>query len=227
MGGDIAELTKAKEEIEKELKDTRTRNRSTINRLQSKVDGYEELLQAKDEEINKLQTINDQLYSENNELKTQQNQLNRTIVELNEEQTELQDKIETASKLTAENIDVYAVSSRGRERKSPFRNSQVAQLKVVFNIGKNDVAPIEGKDIMIRLLDPQGNVIFDVAKGSGTFFYEGKEEFYTLSQEILFDNSKQQLSFIYEKGNDFETGNYFLEVYTDDYKMGTSKFVVK
>ncbi|MDH5382825.1 MAG: chromosome segregation protein SMC [Cyclobacteriaceae bacterium] len=227
LGGDIEELSNAKAEIEKELKDTRTRTRSTIKTLQGKVGGYEELLHSKDEEIEKLKSINDQLFTENNDLKTEQNQLARTIVELNQEQTELQSKIEVASRLIIENVSILAISSRGRERTSPFRSNQIYQLKVGFNIGNNDVAPIEGKEIMLRVLDPQGNVIFDVAKGSGTFFYEGKEEFYTAKQEILFDNSEQQLSYLYEKGTEYESGEYQVEVYTDDYRMGRGSFQVK
>lgn len=227
LGGDITELEAAKAEIEQELSDTRRRNRAAIDMLQNKVDGYEELLVAKDQEIEKLNALNKELFSENTDLKTEANQLNRTITELNQEQTELQSKIDVASRLEAENFKITAINSRGRERESPFRPRQIMQLKVIFNIGKNDVAPIEGKDVMIRIINPQGNVIFDVAKGSGTFFYEGKEEFYTAKQDILFDNSLQQLTYTYEKGTDFETGNYVVEVYTDDYKMGSGTFEVK
>ena len=227
LGGDIEALQQAKDEVEQELKNTRTRNSRTIKALQGKVGGYEELLVAKDKEIEKLKAVNEQLYSENNELKTEKNQLNRTITELNQNQTELESKISVASRLEAENVSIKAVSSRGRERESPFRPAQIAKLLVTFNIGKNDVAPIEGKDILIRILDPQGNVIFDVAKGSGTFFYQGKEEFYSAKQEILFDNSKQQLTYTYDKGSDYAEGDYVVEVYTDDYKMGSGTFTVK
>lgn len=227
LGGDITELENAKAEIEKELTDTRRRNRNAINRLQNKVDGYEELLVAKDQEIQKLAKLNEQLYSENNNLKTEKNQLNRTIVELNEEQSALQGKINIASKLEVENIAVIAIDSRGKEHDSPFRKRHAKQLKVTFNMAKNDVAPIEGKDIIVRVIDPQGNIIFDVAKGSGTFFYEGKEEFFTAKQNILFDNTQQKLTFYYEKGTDYEEGNYSLEVYTDEYKMGTAAFEIK
>ena len=70
-------------------------------------------------------------------------------------------------------------------------------------------------------------VIFDVAKGSGTFLLGGKEEFYTLAQELLFDNSKQKLSFLYDKGSDYASGNYTVDIYTDGYLMGSMQFAVK
>jgi ubiquinone/menaquinone biosynthesis C-methylase UbiE len=100
-------------------------------------------------------------------------------------------------------------------------------LKVVFNISENNVAPIETKDIMIRVIDPNGQIVFDVAKGSGTVMLDGKEEFYTSVQTIVFDNSRQQLSFIYDKGSEYKAGQYTIEALTDGYKMGASTFTVK
>lgn len=227
LGGNIEELEKAKADVEDELDRVRRRDRSTIQRLTAKVEGYEELLLAKDEEIEELEKLNEELYSENTSLKTERNQLNQTITQLNESKNVLESKVAVASRLQAENIKIIAVSGRGRERESPFRARQINQLKVIFNIAENSVAPIEGKQIMIRLLDPQKNAIYDFARGSGTFMFGGKEVFFTASKEILFDNSNQELTFMYDKGSDYEPGNYTLEVYTDDYRMGVARFEVR
>jgi cell division protein ZapB len=89
------------------------------------------------------------------------------------------------------------------------------------------VAPIEGKKILIRVSDENGKPIFDVARGSGTFILNGKEEFYTAAQEILFDNTRQKLTFFYEKGSEYIPGTYTVDIFTDGYKMGTTTFVVK
>ncbi len=227
LGGNFEDLQQAKLDVEEELKRIKQRNRATISSLTAKVEGYEELLLSKDDEIEELKKLADELYSENNTLKTERNQLNRTITELNQSNDELVSKVAVASRLKAENIKVIAVSSRGRERETPFRTQQINQLKVIFNIGENAVAPIEGKEIIVRVLDPQNNPIYDFEKGSGTFTYGGKEEFYTAVKEILFYNSNQLLTFLYDKGSDYEPGNYTIEVYTDDYKMGVTKFEVK
>ena len=80
---------------------------------------------------------------------------------------------------------------------------------------------------MIRIIDPNGQVVFDVAKGSGTFLIDGKEEFYTSIQTIVFDNSGQRLTFLYEKGSEYALGRYEVEIYTDGYLMGKESFRVK
>ncbi len=230
LGGDITELLATQDEIEKErkqLQDTRQANRQLIGRLRRKTDGYQELLKEKDKEITRLTKLSQELFAENTDLKEDKNELNRSIVSLNENKKQLEDKVALASRLKAEGIHIYAVAKNGKERESSFKNRQLAQLKVVFNIAKNDVAPLEGKEIIIRIIDNNGQVVFDINKGSGSFMLDGKETFYTASKDVLFDNSNQQLSFLYDKGSDYESGVYKMEVFTDSYLMGAETFTVK
>ena len=227
LGGDISDLQKAKGEIDVQLKRNVARSSKAIKELKDRVEGYEELLKIKDEEIEKLKSANKELFSENKQLKTQKNVLNDSISRLATTKEALATKVAIASQLKAENLSVLAVNGKGKERESPFKNKQVEKLKVEFNLAENKVAPIEGKKIMIRIVDENNQVLFDVARGSGTFMLNNKEEFYTATQEILFDNTRQKLTFLYEKGSDYSSGNYTIEIYTEDYQIGLTRFVVK
>lgn len=227
LGGDISELQKTKAEIEKEMRRSTQRSTKAINELKAKVEGYEELLKIKDEEIDKLKAVNKELFTENRTLKTTQNKLSDSINQLSRNKEELATKVAIASQLKAENFVLRAVNNKGKERDSPFKNRQIEKLKIEFTLADNKVAPIEGKKILVRIVDENGQVLFDVAKGSGTFLFNGKEEFYTASQEILFDNTRQKITFFYEKGSDYVPGTYTLEAYTDDYLMGSATFEVK
>jgi regulator of replication initiation timing len=227
LGGDVTDLQKAKSEVVAELNRSKRATGQEIKALKDKVEGYETLLKNKDEEIQKLQSVNKELLTENTTLKTEKNELGDSINRLSQSKEELATKVAIASQLKVENFKIVALNDRGKERTSPFKSRQIGKLKVEFNIAENSVAPVEGKKIMIRVIDENGQVLFDVARGSGTFLLNGKEEFYTESQEILFDNTQQKLSFIYDKGSDYPEGTYNLEVYTDDYLMGSGQFVVK
>ncbi|MBS1950904.1 MAG: hypothetical protein OJF59_003294 [Cytophagales bacterium] len=227
LGGDVEELQKAKAEVELELKRSTRRSAKAMQELKDKVEGYQELLKLKDQEIEKLKNVNTQLFSENRTLKTKQNKLSDSITRLSKNKEELAGKVAIASQLKAENIVIKAVNSKGKERNSPFKNRQLQKLKVEFNLADNKVAPIEGKKIIIRITDENNQVIFDVAKGSGTFMLNGKEEFYTAAQDILFDNTKQKLTFFYEKGSDYTSGKYVMEIFADNYKIGSAPFDVK
>ena len=227
LGGDVSELQKAKAEIESELKKSRRANGQVIKELKDRVEGYEELLKLKDEELDRLKSVNKELLSENSTLKTEKNQLGDSINRLAQTKEELASKVTIASHLKAENISIKSVNDKGKERESPFKNRQLEKLKVDFNLAENNVAPIEGKKIMIRIIDQNNQVLFDVSRGSGTFIYNSKEEFYTASQEILFDNTRQKLTYLYEKGSEYAAGSYTLEIYCEDYKIGSGKFEVK
>jgi hypothetical protein len=227
LGGDVSDLEKAKSEIENELRRSKRATGKEIKALKDRVEGYELLLKTKDEEIEKLKSVNKELVTENRSLKTQKNQLGDSINRLSQTKEDLASKVAIASQLKAENVRIVAVNERGRERESPFKSRQVGKIKIEFNIAENNVAPVEGKKIMVRIIDENNQVLFDVARGSGTFIYNGKEEFYTASQDILFDNTKQKLIYLYDKGSEYASGSYILEIYTDNYLMGKGEFVVK
>ncbi len=227
LGGDVTELEQAKAEINAQLKRNVAKSSKAIKELKDRVQGYEELLKIKDDEIEKLQSANKELFTENKQLKTQKNVLNDSINKLSTTKQELATKVAIASQLKAENVIVMAVSNKGKERESPFKNRQLEKIKVDFNLADNKVAPVEGKKIFIRVIDENGQVIFDVAKGSGTFMLNDKEEFYTAIQEILFDNTRQKLTFFYTKGSEYASGNYTIEIYADSYQIGSAQFAVK
>ena len=103
----------------------------------------------------------------------------------------------------------------------------MSNLKIEFDIALNDVAPIEGKNVLIRISDQNGQVYFDIARGSGTFMLNGKEEYFTSNQEILFDNSNQKITFLYNKGSEYNLGQHSVEIFTDGYLMGKEVFTVR
>ena len=230
LGGNVDELIMVRDSLEREktgLLEARTRSERQIRDLRNRVEGYRELLVMKDVEIAELKKLNEELVVENIELKTERNVLNQNLREAQKTQEQLTQKVQVASRLEAENISVAALNDKGRAWEDEFRARQISKLQVKFNIAKNDVAPVSGKEILMRIIDDNENVLFDVARGSGTFTLDGKETFYTSKQEILFDNTQQEVSFLYDKGSEYLPGRYVMEIYTDGYKMGSKSFRVK
>jgi len=230
LGGNVDTLTMVMDSLHREkesLIKNRTRTSKQIRKLKSRVEGYRELLVLKDTEIAQLKIVNEELVVENKDLKVERNELNQTIRVGKKTEEKLAEKVKVASRLEAEKIVVEALSKKGKTRADEFRARQLDKLKVEFVIAKNDVAPISGKEILMRIIDGNDNVLFDVARGSGTFVLDGSETFYTAKQEILFDNSEQAISFLYDKGSEYLPGRYVMEIYTDGYLMGSKSFRVK
>ncbi len=231
LGEDVEELRLIRETLEQEKEQLQNDQRLAqrrYNQIRNRVEGYRELLLKKDEEIAELKELNKALYAENTELKEDQRVLTKTLNKVQDNNEQLNDKVEVASRLEAENIMLMGLNSRGNAReRDRYRNNQIQQLQLSFNLAKNDVAPLEVKDIMVRIVDPKDNVIFDVARGSGTFMKDGKEIFYTQKQELLFDNTEQELTFMYEKGSDYAEGRHTVEIYANDYVIGTTNFEIR
>lgn len=231
LGEDVEELRLIRETLEQEKEQLQNEGQLAQKRydqIRNRVEGYRELLIKKDAEIAELKELNEALYAENTELKEDQRVLNKTINEVKSNNEQLSEKVQVASMLQAENIMVMGINNRGNAKeRDRYRNNQIEQMQLSFNLAKNDVAPVEGKDIMVRVIDPDGNVIFDVAKGAGTFMKDGKEVFFTQKQEILFDNSAQELTFVYEKGSDYAEGRHTIEIYADDYIIGKTTFEIR
>ncbi|MFC0261338.1 hypothetical protein [Fontibacter flavus] len=227
LGGDVKALEEIREQLIAERNSDKKRTSQEIAALNQRISSYSKTIQEKDAEILQLREINQQLYAENEGLKSTQSQIEEEVVKLNMKQQELQEKVNVAAVLKAENIVVAAVNSRGREREDGFRDRQIEKLKVSFNIADNKVAEHGNRDIYVQVIAPNNQPIFDIAKGSGTFTIDGREEFYTAHQDLFFNNTKQALTYYYEKGSKYTSGKYEVRIYADGYQIGTSSFEVK
>ena len=227
LGGDIDSLLVLKENLEIEKKEFRTRAYAQINRLQGKVDGYRELLLAQDEEIERLKKVNEQLFEENKEQKIEINNLNSTISNINQSNKKLEEKIEVASRLEILDFEVIGIFRNGSEKKNSFRNRSLDRLSINLTLNENDLAKIEVVDVYISIEKPNGEIIYDISKGSGTFTYEKREEFYTIKEGVLVDRSKKELSINYIKNQEFDKGLHKVHFYTNEYKIGSGEFSIK
>ena len=220
LGGDIDSLLIIKQNLEIEKREFRTRAYAQINRLQGKVDGYTELLLAQDEEIERLKKVNEQLFEENKEQKIEINNLNSTITNINKSNQKLEEQIKVASRLELLNIEVIGIFRNGTKKRNQFRSRSLDKLNINFTLGENDLAKIEVINLYISLVKPNGDIIYDISNGSGSFTFEKREMFYTLNEELLIDKSEKNLNVTYSINEEFKKGKYKVNLFTDDYKIG-------
>ncbi|RZK28111.1 MAG: hypothetical protein EOO57_21625, partial [Hymenobacter sp.] len=178
-------------------------------RFKQRALNLESQLRKKDDQIAELRKSNENLYTETTTLKQRQNKLTDTISTIAKTNRELSEKVGVASRLQADNIHVSILTSRNKEKdddKEEFKAKRVDRLKVTFNLARNDVSPKETKQIYLRILEPDGAALYNLSTGGGTFTVDGQEAFYTQKQDVVFDNTKQNLQFVYAKGGDYKIG---------------------
>ena len=227
LGGDIDSLLILKENIETEKREFRNRAYAQINRLQGKVDGYRELLLAQDEEIEKLKKLNEQLFEENKEQKVEINTLNDKITNINRSNKKLEEQIEIAGRLEIKDIEIVGVFRNGSTKINSFKNRSLNKLITNFTVLENSLSKIEVLDIYLRIIKPSGQVVYDISKGSGSFTFDKRELFYSIKDEILIDKSEMTYNIEYVKSEELNKGEYQVILYTNNYEIGRSEFIIK
>jgi len=227
LGGDIDSLLILKENIEIEKREFRNRAYAQINRLQGKVEGYRELLLAQDEEIEKLKKLNEQLFVENREQKVEINTLNVKIKNINKSNEELEEQIKIAGRLEIKDFEIVGVFRNGSTKINSFKNRSLDKLIINFTVLENSLSKIEVLDIYLRIIKPSGQVLYDISKGSGSFTFDKRELFYSTKDEILIDRSEMTYNLEYVKSEEFNKGEYQVILYTNNYEIGRSEFIIK
>ena len=199
-------------------------------RFRDRAISFENQLRKKDQEIAQLKQDNEALYTETTTLKERQNRLSDTISTVVRSNKELAEKVTIASHLQAENIRVGVINSRNKEKDdadNEFKAKRVEKVKITFNLARNDVSPKETKQIMMRLIEPDGAALYNLSTGGGTFMIDGSEAFYTAKQDVVFDNSRQPVQFLYAKGAPYKTGLHTVELYEGGVMIGKTTFTLK
>jgi len=200
------------------------------NLFKQRAKNLEGQLRKKDDDIAKLKQDNESLYTETTALKEKQNKLTDTISTIARTNRELSDKVSIASRLQADNIKVAIITSKNKEKdddKEEFKAKRVEKVKVTFALARNDVSPKETKAIYLRILEPDGAALYNLSTGGGTFTVDGQEAFYTQKQDVVYDNTKQKLEFVYAKGAEYKKGQHTVELYESGQLMGKTTFTLK
>ncbi|QIP12392.1 hypothetical protein G8759_07000 [Spirosoma aureum] len=236
LGGSVDSLMKVKAQLEVDKRELRNVNSFDRKKYDQKIRNYQALLAQKDLEITRLKEENgvlsqqnESLSQENNSLKAEKQTLSDSVVAVASKNQELSEKVTIAAALRAENITVNAINSRGKESDGgSYKARRIDKVRISVRIAPNGLAKQEEKVLYMRVLDPSGAVVSDLATGSGEFTYNGEGMIYTAMQRFNFDNSRQQVDFIYGRGGQrFSQGRYSIEIYCEGFRIGEGEFTVK
>lgn len=236
LGGSVDSLVALKRQLERDKEDLKKAGSFSSESYKKKIKAYEDVLSQKDLEIAQLKeqlgiatSKNQELNEQVTGLQSEKQQLADSVTSYSAQNRELNEKVTLASALRAENLEVNAISAKGKEREGgKYKAKRIDKLKVSFVLGENSVAKQNEKDIYLRVLDPDGAVLSDMATGSGSFIYGGKEIIYSSRQNVNFNNSKQKVDIFYGRGGvTMKDGKYVIELYSEGFKIGQGDFTVK
>lgn len=212
--------------------------------LRTQVDGYLA-------EISKLKSENEALVQTNNVLSTEKKTLTMTLEEqkktneelstakavlasekekLTGENTVLAKKVNIASVVKVNNIDVsgFTVKSSGKEVEKS-RAKRIDGLKICFDVTDNDVTDAGVEQFYIRVINPTGETQAIESLGSGELVNQANNEKikYTSLKGIKYENAAQNTCMNWQPNMPFQEGTYTVEIYNKGYLSGTSTFKLK
>lgn len=239
LGGNVDELLKVKAQLEADKVALRrgqvTSSRALMAKYDAKIKQYEAFLMEKDTLIAQLQrdnrvlsTTNESLNTENTTLKTEKQSLKDSVTTFVAQNQELSQKVTRAAALKAQNVKVYAVSSKGKVKDDDaYKAKRLNKIKLEYTLLDNPLTREEPKDVYVRVLDPDGAVVSDMANGSGTFSVDGNETIYTTKQTVNYTNNNQKVELLYTRGIPYKPGKYTIELYSEGFKIGSGAFAVR
>ncbi len=231
LGGKIDEMDLLLSQVRKDrnqLKKEKNLAAADLEKYKARVEVLMLQLTLSDSKISQLTSQRDSLFKFNQKLEKKIEQSNDSMRLMAYNQKELEQKINVASALRAGPIQVNALTDRGKLKEGPVLKSRhIHKLRISFQLLPNEVAQVGGREVFLRVIEPDGSTLFNTSMGGGLFLFEGKEIPYTLQQSILFENNNQQVAYTYLKGNPFRTGKHTIELYAEGFKIGEGDFIVE
>lgn len=173
----------------------------------------------------------DDLLVENKTLFEKNESLKENINVVTDEKNALGEKVQTGAKLKAE---YFAISSFKKRSSGKFKETKLAKrankFEVAFTLLDNAIAEKGEKTVYLRIVAPTGKVVGNPIMGSDVFNVEGLEEEqkYSVKKVYTSTGEKQEMVLSYlEEELRFETGDYVVEIYVDNYLAGKSIFSLK
>jgi cell division protein FtsB len=135
------------------------------------------------------------------------------------------------SVLHASNIrmEPLHVKRNGKEVETN-KAKKVNVLRVTFDIDENRIAESGSRQIYIRLIAPDGNVLSNSANASGSMTAaNGSPLLFSVMKEIALVQNQPVKDIVLDWHQDgsYLTGNYTIEIYSEGYKVGSGTVTLK
>jgi predicted nucleic acid-binding Zn-ribbon protein len=164
---------------------------------------------------------NQQLTSANTQLTEEKSTLQQNLQTTTAEKDELASTVDVASTFSASNFQISPIHEKknGKE-KTTSTAKRVDKLVVSFDV-ENRIAKSGPADMYVIVTAPDGKVISDPSMSSGTFTTRNEgDKTFTSKTSLDYEQGTRKAVSVPIRQNDFQTGDYKIEVYHNGFKIG-------
>ena len=209
------------QQLLQELKTVKATNARRIKELQKELGTVRGVLKSYIYKVDSLNTVNDNLKKENVKVKKQIAEAQEIKRQLEEKTNELDAKINLASILEADEIQIKTLNKKGKVTKSLKR---ITNIEICFQVLRNITAERGYKTVYLRIADANGEVL---TTETNTFEFEGKELIYSAKKEIEYNGENTPVCMYYKVTNPLQTGSYSIAIFAEGNLIGTTGIVLK
>ena len=202
-----------------ELRTVKSTNAKEISRLKKEIATLRKIMRNYVIQIDSLNRANEQLKVEKNEAVKKYQQATNTAVSLRKEKEKLTERVTLASRLDATGITVTPVNSRGKKTN---RIKRMQQFVIDFKISKNITAPVGEKEIYLRIMKPNDDVL--VKSRANVFPFEGKEISYSIKKLIEYEGEEIPVTVYWDIEEYLSEGTYRVDIFADGNLIGQKRF---
>lgn len=151
---------------------------------------------------------------------------NLTISALKVTNDSLNETIDNAAILRANSINVEAFKIDNSKKKATLRARRVNALDVCISLTENPLTEKGKKDIYIQIVSPDNNIIAD----KGEVFFNDTSLIYSKKDVVNFDNKNLNICTTvatYKEDRPLKKGTYFINVFHENRKLGSTSLELK
>ncbi len=230
------ELMSENEDLEEELTIAKEKTLKMLDSLKVQeatvhiISKYRKQIVTLQEERNNFMAMASSLKQENKKLQHDRKSVTRRLIEQTDVNNELSEKnmllaenLKKGSIITANSFDAkaYKMRASGKEIETD-KAKRTDIMEICFTLAENSLAEKGDKDLYIQILNPSSNVIGEKLSenfGDYTLVYSTKET-------VFYDKEVLDICIKTKAGTDekvFKKGTYFVNVFHDEKKLGSTQ----
>ena len=209
------------QDLLEELRHTKASNARRIAELKKELATVRAVMQDYVRQVDSLNVTNQRLTVENRQVKEENQQVRTRNEELTQANTKLSETVSRAAMLEVTTCTLTTLNKR--DKKTHFIG-QIRKLQFDYTIAKNITCAPGLKDLYVRIIDPQGNLLGETPEH--LFPFENAEIAYTLKQEIEYSGDVFN-GICYWPIEEVAEGFYNIDFFCNGNLIGSFPFQVK
>jgi len=207
-----------------ELRQTKAQDAKRIAALKKELETVRNVLRYYVAQVDSLNKVNDALIAENKQIRTDMRSVQQQNQQVRQENETLTKVVAVAAQLSATNVSVTALDRKDKVEKRK-RIKKLDKFQVNFTIAANVTAETGEKDVYLRILRPNEEVLTN--NQSGKFKYENAMLNYSARKTIEFGGEETPVTMFYKRGETLEAGTYTAELYADGSMIGRGSITLR